>query len=185
MIDTDRKITFITDYLNEYLKKVEILNKQGLFDSAKHFELFAIELARIWFGTDFNNCNDKKFNAAYIDLISTDKKIFVQVSTTKSIDAKINKTIKNVKESDFKDKIERLLFIFLDNGEVSQISQTEKFEKFNKDKDIINIQGILSKAGSDKTFCENLYNLVKKSFPNLEEELVKFSQALDLSRHNI
>lgn len=185
MIDTDRKITFITDYLNEYLKKVEILNKQGLFDSAKHFELFAIELARIWFGTDFNNCNDKKFNAAYIDLISTDKKIFVQVSTTKSIDTKINKTIKNVKESDFKDKIERLLFIFLDNGEVSQISQTEKFEKFNKDKDIINIQGILSKAGSDKTFCENLYNLVKKSFPNLEEELVKFSQALDLSRHNI
>lgn len=185
MIDTDKKITFITDYLNDYCKKVEVLNKQGLFDSAKHFELFAIELARIWFGVDFTNCNDKKFNAAYIDLISTDKKIFVQVSTTKSIDAKINRTIKNVKESDFKDKIERLVFIFLDNGDVSQISQTEKFEKFDKYQDIINIQGILSKAGSDKAFCDSLYSLISKSFPDLEKELFKFSQALELSLHEI
>ena len=60
-------------------------NKNGLFDEAKMFELFAKEVCKLIFNQDFINLNDLKPNYPFFDLVSIDKKIYVQVSTEQYI----------------------------------------------------------------------------------------------------
>ena len=42
MKEITHQVNYITEYLGCYKQKIGILNKIGLFDEAKHFELFAI-----------------------------------------------------------------------------------------------------------------------------------------------
>jgi len=47
--ESDKRIQFITDYISAYEEKIKLLNINGLFDSAKLFELFAIEVGSLYF----------------------------------------------------------------------------------------------------------------------------------------
>lgn len=37
-------LSFVTDYICNYENKIKVNNKYGLFDEAKMFELFALEI---------------------------------------------------------------------------------------------------------------------------------------------
>ena len=44
MLFSNDRMSFITEYISAYEQKIKLANKQGLFDAAKMFELFAIEI---------------------------------------------------------------------------------------------------------------------------------------------
>ena len=47
MIGSSERINFIADYTSSYETKIRALNSNGLFDSAKMFELFAQEVCAL------------------------------------------------------------------------------------------------------------------------------------------
>ena len=47
MRDSAERIRFIADYLSSYKTEIESLNKNGLFDAATLYELFASEVCRL------------------------------------------------------------------------------------------------------------------------------------------
>ena len=121
MKNITHQVNYITEYLTCYKQKVEILNKIGLFDEAKHFELFAIEIARLWFEKDFHNSNEKRHNEPFVDLYSLDKDIYVQVSTASDSVTKINNTVKKIDASEQKDTIKNLYFILLHEFDLTDL----------------------------------------------------------------
>ena len=100
MLNSEIRINFISEYLSAYENKIKLLNSEGLFDAAKLFELFAIEVGSLYFGQKLENLNIEKFNYPTVDLISEDKTFYVQVSTVKDIPNKIkyNSNNNNQKE---------------------------------------------------------------------------------------
>ena len=92
------RMDFIIDYMSAYEQKIKLANKNGLFDNAKMFELFAQNICELYFNQKFYNLNDERCNFPYFDLISEDKKIYIQVSTTFDVENKIKSTLENVLE---------------------------------------------------------------------------------------
>lgn len=90
---------YIADYIASYKTKIQLLNRQGLFDNATLFELFAENVCSLWFGKTFKNLNLEKSNYPYVDLISEDGKIFIQVSTGNDIPTKIRTTLEKIRDS--------------------------------------------------------------------------------------
>ena len=52
------------------IRRDTMANKNGLFDAAKMFELFAVEVCNVWFGQKFSNLNVETATYPYVDLIS-------------------------------------------------------------------------------------------------------------------
>ena len=59
MLNSNERMGFIIEYMSSYDEKIKMANKNGLFDAAKMFELFAIEVCNVWFGQKFSNLNDE------------------------------------------------------------------------------------------------------------------------------
>ena len=49
MLESNKRIQFITDYISSYEERIKLLNSNGLFDAAKLFELFAVEVGSLYF----------------------------------------------------------------------------------------------------------------------------------------
>ena len=122
MLHSIDRINYIIDYISSYENKIKMANKRGLFDAAKLFELFAEQVCTLWFDQTFHNLNTEVMNYANVDLISDDKKIFVQVSTTRTVKNKIKKTLWKIKES--KDEqlqhLEKVIFFMLNCHEIGK-----------------------------------------------------------------
>lgn len=185
MKNITHQVNYITEYLTCYKQKVEILNKIGLFDEAKHFELFAIEIARLWFEKDFHNSNEKRHNEPFVDLYSLDKDIYVQVSTASDSVTKINNTVKKIDASEQKDTIKNLYFILLHEFDLTDLKLEKEYEFFDKENNVITLQSILAKVKSDVDFCNALYSLLNKCFDILDEQLNRFHKALEQSEYDI
>ena len=99
MLFSNDRMSFITEYISAYEQKIKLANKQGLFDAAKMFELFAIEICNLWFGQEFRNLNVTSANYPYVDLISHDENLYVQVSTVIDIPTKVKKTLEKIRDS--------------------------------------------------------------------------------------
>lgn len=65
-----KQMDLIIEYMTSYEEKIKMANKNGLFDAAKMFELFAVEVCYVWFGQKFSNLNAEKATYPYVDLIS-------------------------------------------------------------------------------------------------------------------
>lgn len=50
MLNSEIRINFISEYISSYESKIKLLNSEGLFDAAKLFELFAVEVGSLYFG---------------------------------------------------------------------------------------------------------------------------------------
>ena len=70
MKNSTERIAYITEYITSYESKIKAANKNGLFDNAKLFELFAIEICNLWFDQKFHNLNDEVLNYPGVDLLS-------------------------------------------------------------------------------------------------------------------
>ena len=125
MRDSAERIQFIADYLSSYKAKIELLNKNGLFDAATLYELFASEVCRLWFGQVFKNLNTVRSNYPYVDLVSEDEAIYVQVSTGQNIPGKVKSTLEKIRDS--KDRsfsqIKTLYFFVLGNDSIDDVPE--------------------------------------------------------------
>lgn len=189
MKNSAERIQYITDYLSSYEAKINALNKAGLLDSATLFEIFAQNICRIWFGQKFSNLNDSRSNFPYVDLISEDKKLYVQVSTTNSVPNKIKHTLEKIKnnESDNSKNIEKLYFVTLSNASIKNIkdycgeSRIGKID-FKASENLITTDNILSRAKEDMDFQIALFNILWSESNSLIDITNNLSEAIDISK---
>lgn len=187
MMNTSERINFIADYLTNYESKIKLLNNCGLFDATLHFELFAQEVCKLWFGKQFLNLNIDTNTYPYIDLISEDKSIFVQVSTTESIVDKITKTLEKIQNSKKPElaSIKNVKFFMLDNSSVSHVKdKTVGSLTFTMKSDLITTKMILGKAKTDFKFQTAFYELLQRDI-KLMNDFSKMNEAIEKSKFDI
>ena len=188
MLGASERIEYITNYIVNYENNIKTLNKLGLFNDATLFELFAIECVRLWFGQRFFNLNSTKANYPYVDLISADKEIFVQVSTNQDIVNKIKSTLEKISSNDvYKDKLKEVYFFVLNNASISNVkdysddNQIGNIE-FLKDKHLITTLDIIEKAKVDLEFQKKLYELCIYESNTTSVCATSLKQAVDNSK---
>jgi len=186
---SDMRIQFISDYISAYEQKIKLLNNNGLFDSAKLFELFAIEVGSLYLGQRFGNLNVNTYTYPCVDLISADGQTYIQVSTTKDIPAKIKTTLEEIKDSKRSEinSLTNVKFIVLNNESVDKVKDYTGKDligsvPFTKANDLITTNDILQKAINDADFQINLFNLLKKEFDSIKDNSYMLDEAIKNSR---
>ena len=189
MYNSEVRIRYIAEYISAYESKIKLLNSEGLFDAAKLFELFAVEVGSLYFGQRLKNLNIEKFNYPTVDLISEDNTFYVQVSTAKDIPSKIKYTLEKIKDSDDQNlkSINRIIFFVLDNESVFKVEDFIGDKQignipFRKNDDLITTTNILSKATTDLDFQCKLYELLQKEEKSVRNNLFKWKDAVKNSR---
>ena len=189
MKDSVERIQYITEYIVSYKAKIEVLNKKGLFDTATLYEIFAQKICEIWFSQKFSNLNSKKSNFPYVDLLSEDKELYVQVSTIQDVPRKVKSTLEKIRDSKSSElqNVNKLFFFVLSNDSVgnvkdftgaSQIGQIE----FIKDKNLITTDDIVQKAKTDIEFQIALYDFLHSENDVLAQIGDKFEEAVAISK---
>lgn len=189
ILNSTNRIKFITEYISAYEEKIKMCNENSLFDEAKMFELFAKEVCELYFNQDFKNLNSIKKNYPYVDLVSVDNKIYVQVSTEKCIQTKIKRTLQNINadsSEEFK-SIREVYFFMLHNDSVDNVRDLTGTNQignipFIKSKNLITTKDIIKKANDDLDFQESFYSMIKKEFENFNAIIKQFENQLEISR---
>ncbi len=183
MRNSAERIEFISDYIFSYEMKIKELNKQGLFDEAKLFELFAANVGSLYLDLSkpFINLNIEINTFPCVDLFSEDGNVFCQVSTCKDIPSKISKTFKTLKKSENQivKSIKKIYFVVLNNESVEKVKD-KKFGDiiFKKSDHLITTSKIIEKAKNDLDFQESLYTLLKKEDETFKTDFKKYQEAI-------
>ena len=167
MKNSPERVQFICDYIVSYERKIKELNLQGLFDSAKMFELFASNVGELYLelSKPLINLNFEKLNYPFVDLYSEDGNIFCQVSTTGNVPNKIKNTLTNINNStDNRIKlIKEVYFIVLSNDSIKNVKDISIGNIiFTKEKNLITTADIIAKSKKDLKFQEKDVNPVKE-----------------------
>lgn len=186
----EERIHFIAEYLSAYEEKIKLLNRGGLFDAAKLFELFAIEVGSLYLDQRLCNLNIATYTYPCVDLISEDKKIYVQVSTTENIPAKIKTTLESIRDSK-RDEINALTnvkFFVLKNSSVDKVKDYTGKNKignisFTKARDLITTYDVLQKAMNNLEFQCALYNLLRREIESIKDNSCKLEAAIENSKN--
>ncbi|MEA4923462.1 MAG: SMEK domain-containing protein [Eubacteriaceae bacterium] len=183
------RMQYITEYMISYKSKIENLNKNGLFDAAKLFELFAEKICKLWFGQQFKNLNDTTANFPYVDLISDDGQLYIQVSTTQNISKKIRGTLEKIRDnkSNSNYDIKKLFFIMLADSNGTNIKDYSGSNKignidFVVQDNLISANNIIKRAKDDLEFQIELYELLYKESNSYSQTETKLHDAVFFSR---
>lgn len=190
MLNSKERISFIIEYMSAYKEKIEMANKCGLFDAAKMFELFAIEICNLWFGQKFRNLNVETANYPYIDLISENIELLVQVSTIKDVPAKIKATLEKIRDSIDKkySVVNNVVFFVLSNDSIDRVKEYSGDNQignisFTIKDNLITTADIITKAQNNLDFQKKLYTVLKDEFESFNTNGKKFCDALEFSRN--
>lgn len=185
----EERIQFIAEYISAYEEKIKLLNKNGLFDTAKLFELFAIEVGNLYFGQRFSNLNINTYTYPCVDLISEDKKIYIQVSTAKDIPTKIKTTLEGIRDSKREEfhTLTNVKFFVLNNSSVDKVKDYVGDDKigsisFAKASDLITTNDVLQRAINNLDFQCALYKLLKRDVESIKDNLYKLEEAIENSK---
>ena len=176
MMNSAERMDYIIEYISAYESKIALANKNGLFDSATLFELFAINVCELWFGQKFHNLNEKRSNYPYVDLVSEDNTVYVQVSTVQDVSSKIKSTLEKIRDSKDNrfDNLKTVFFFVLNNDSIDQVKDYTGKDQigridFEKDKHLITTQDVVSRAKSSLEFQMALYELLKRDNTKISE----------------
>ena len=189
MKNSAERIQYITEYIVSYKAKIEALNKKGLFDTATLYEIFAQKICEIWFNQKFSNLNLTKANFPYVDLISEDNKLYVQVSTIQDIPKKVKSTLEKIRDSKSREVqgVNKLFFFVLSNDSVEDVkdyvgdSQIGKIE-FAKAENLITTDDIIQKAKTDIKFQLTLYDFLRSENDAIMQIEEKFEETVAISK---
>lgn len=190
MLNSNERISFIIEYMSAYQEKIKMANKNGLFDAAKMFELFAIEVCNLWFGQKFSNLNVETATYPYVDLISENRELLVQVSTAQNVPAKIKATLEKIRDT--KDKkysvVNNVVFFVLSNDSINRVKEYSGDDQigsisFTIKDNLITTSDIITKAQNNLDFQKTLYNVLKEEFESFNINAKKFCDALEFSRN--
>lgn len=142
-----RKIYFeyIEKNINILSDRIKINGKLNLLELNIHSETFFRDLLNLIYRLDLKSANKDKSNVEAIDLIDSNKKIVIQVSSTSNT-TKINKTLEKKKTKELADSQYNLKFVFI--SELADKLRNKKYNnihniKFEPSKDIIDRASIL------------------------------------------
>lgn len=190
MLNSNERINFIIDYMSAYEKKIKMANKNGLFNAAKMFELFAIEVCNIWFEQKFCNLNVETATYPYVDLISENRELFVQVSTVQDVPKKIKATLEKIRDSKNKkySVVNNVVFFVLSNSSIDMVKEYSGDNQigniaFTIKDNLITTADIITHAQNNFDFQKKLYNVLKEEFESFNVNAKKFSDALEFSRN--
>lgn len=192
MLNSNERMGFIIEYMSLYDEKIKMANKNGLFDAAKMFELFAIEVCNVWFGQKFSNLNDETATYPYVDLISENRELLVQVSTVQDVPTKIKTTLEKIRDS--KDKkcsdLKNIVFFVLSNNSIDKVREYSGDNQigsisFTIKDNLITTNDIITKAQNDLNFQKKLYKVLKDEYENFNINIRKFKGALELSNSGL
>lgn len=189
MLNSKERMDFIIDYMSAYKEKIQMANKNGLFDTAKLFELFAIEVCSLLYGQKFLNLNDITANYPYFDLLSEDKQLFVQVSTINYVPTKIKTTLENIRDSkdDKYSQVNKVIFFVLSNDSIDKVKEYSGDNQignisFTINDNLITTNDVIQKAKDNMDFQTELYSRLKKEFDSFDGSSKRFNNALELSK---
>ncbi len=192
MLNSNERMGFIIEYMSSYDEKIKMANKNGLFDAAKMFELFAIEVCNVWFGQKFSSLNDETATYPYVDLISENRELLVQVSTVQDVPTKIKTTLEKIRDS--KDKkcsdLKNIVFFVLSNNSIDKVREYSGDNQigsisFTIKDNLITTNDIITKAQNDLNFQKKLYKVLKDEYENFNINIRKFKGALELSNSGL
>ncbi len=189
MTKAEREIDYIIEYLSSYVAKIKTANKAGLFNNAVLYELFAKEICKLWYGVEFENLNAGTFTFPYIDLISKDSNLYVQVTSQSDLNEKIHNTlikIRDSKSNKYKDIPEIIFFALTPNEEkIKDYIGKNKIGNisFRKSKNLITITKIIERAKNDRLFKTSLYNLLHDETEKIERTQEKLKHISDRSKN--
>lgn len=191
MKESVERIQYITDYIVSYKTKIEALNKNGLFDTATLYEIFAQKICEIWFGQKFSNLNSTKANFPYVDLISEDNELYVQVSTAQDAPTKVKTTLEKIRDSKTDDlkSVRKLYFFVLSNSSIDRVRDFTGESRignidFIKAENLITTDTIVQKVKTDIEFQKALFDFLQSENDSLVriggnfEETVRISKVL-------
>ena len=185
MINSSERMNAIADYISNYENKIKAMNKLGLFDNATLFELFAQNVAELYFKTKFFNLNTYKSNYPYVDLVSNDESLYIQVSTSTDAVAKITNTLENIKKSKNPrlGNINKIKFFMLQNDSIRNVKDVliGKID-FKVNEDLITTETILQKAKTDLVFQKDLYDLLISDIEDLKKDADSFIESVKNSK---
>lgn len=150
MLNREEYIKRITRLLNDFKSYIISINELKLYDTNKKAEDFFKDLLK-YYDEDFvnlKNANEENSNAKSIDLIDEEKKLAIQV-TSRTDSLKIHQTIEGFYKN-YPD-LQRVIILLI--GKVkpnylrTDFTQGGKY-KFDKDKNIIDVQDIINKFDS-------------------------------------
>lgn len=189
MKKSSERVQYITDYIVSYKTIIENLNKNGLFDTATLYEIFAQKICEIWFGKKFSNLNLTRANFPYVDLISDDNQIYVQVSTAMDVPTKIKQTLEKIRDSKTPDhkSIHKLYFFVLSNASIDRVKDYAGQSRignvdFIKTENLITTDAIIKKAKTDIEFQKSLFDFLESENDSLVQIRDKFEYALEMSK---
>ena len=189
MKESAERVQYITEYIVSYRAKIEALNKKGLFDTATLYEIFAQKICSLWFGQKFHNLNETKANFPYVDLISEDRKLYVQVSTMQDVPAKVKSTLEKIRDSKSSElkNVKKLFFFVLSNESVGRVKDYVGSSKignidFIRDENLITLDNVVQKAKTDIDFQMALYDFLQSENDSLVQIGEKFENAVALSK---
>ena len=185
MNESTKRIDYIVDSLINYKTKIEFLNKNGLFDAAKLYELFAIEICSLWFNQKFYNLNSQKANFPYVDLVSEDKTMYIQVSTAQDVLRKIKTTLQNIQNNNSKEliSISKIVFFVLGDENTDKIG-TINIGRLNfvESQHLITIQKVINKAKESLDFQEKLYDLLYQNIESYKINETKLIEEIETGK---
>ena len=165
MLNRKNYIEQITHLLTNFKSYIVSINKLKLYDDNNKAEDFFKDLLK-FYDNDFaglENANESNPNAEYIDLISKDEKLAIQV-TSRTDTTKIHNTIKGFLEN--YPELERIIILLIGESKPdypkTDFTQGGKY-KFNKNTDIIDIDDIIKKFNSfDAEKLEQILKFLEK-----------------------
>lgn len=196
MMNAAERMDYIIEYISAYESKIQLANKNGLFDNATLFELFAINVCELWFCQKFYNLNEKRSNYPYVDLVSEDNAIYVQVSTAQNVSSKIKSTLDKIKESNDTrfEKLKEVFFFVLSNDSIDQVKDYTGENKigkidFEKGKHLITTQDVVARAKNNLDFQTALCELLEKDNTKISELssklIAQFHDSKEIGLNNI
>ena len=196
MMNAAERMDYIIEYISAYESKIQLANKNGLFDNATLFELFAINVCELWFCQKFYNLNEKRSNYPYVDLVSEDNAIYVQVSTAQNVSSKIKSTLDKIKESNDTrfEKLKEVFFFVLSNDSIDQVKDYTGKNKigkidFEKGKHLITTQDVVARAKNNLDFQTALCELLEKDNTKISELssklIAQFHDSKEIGLNNI
>ena len=170
------KIEKIAELFARFRTEVESLNSLNLYDINVHAENVIIPILNLVYGVNLVNINNRVRNSAAIDLVDTENRIAVQVTSTSTGD-KVKHTINEFVKGKRCEDYDRLLIYII----------TEKLKKYSdaifsvacdnelefSEKDILDYSDILKEVNSLISIAkiDSLLQLLKDEF--CEEEISK------------
>lgn len=168
------KIEKIVELFARFRTEVESLNSLNLYDINIHAENVIIPILNLVYGVNLVNINNQVKNSAAIDLVDTENRIAIQVTSTatgEKIKHTINEFVKNKRPEDY----DRLLVYIITEKQKRYSDSIFSVANDNKlefsEKDILDYSDILKEINSfiNLAKIDSLLQLLKDEF--CEEEI--------------